>query len=337
MAEIKKKSEVPTVDQPWNIFRLRPPEGEMMSVMKGNKDGPLDQIIHSVLGWHFKGEEPGFASKNEWDRWELVEDSETGYTPPTKNMPDQEFGIIVVGLFRALYIPHLKYTKWELKEGEKETNTDMVRKDRSTKPFYYFQYPIGIPVLEVESVGNFKTTIRMNVVVRLVNPYKAMHLAGGWEGLLDAAVHGAVREHIGPLTVDQIKKEEESGGLTKRILKLNSRKDGFKKRFGVELLEVRFVGFDTVSPDARVQKALEEEEINRLMANAAKEKAREIMTIAKAEADAAALAVSAYGSGEAAAAVRQAELLKEALVGANASVISLGGGTPLAVNIPMKK
>ncbi|MEX2014142.1 MAG: SPFH domain-containing protein [Parcubacteria group bacterium] len=300
-------------DNPANPLRIKPPEGEMIAIKRGSKDGPLDRIVASVSGWHFKHEEPGFIPADEWEKWELLPDVVEGnrvYTPPTKSMPETEFGIIVVGFLRALHIPHMRYVKWELKpEG---TDSGLVRKDRKDSPFFFFQYTMGIPVLEVESVGNFKTTIRMNVVVRLVNPYKAQFLAGGWEGLLDAAVHGAVRDYIAELSVKRIREERESGGLADRVKDLNENTDGFKSKFGVQIIDVRFVGFDIVGSE-RVQNALEAEEVNRLMAGAASERAKEIMTLGKAQADAAALSVTAYGGGMAAAAVRAAELVAEAL------------------------
>lgn len=297
-----------------NPFRIKPPEGEMMAIKRGSKDGPLDRIVASVSGWHFRYQEPGFTPSDEWEKWELLSDIDpTGvrstYIPPEKSMPEEEFGIIMVGFLRALHIPHIRYAKWELKPGG--TETGLVRKDRADSPFFFFQYTMGIPVLEVESVGNFKTTIRMNVVVRLVNPYKAQFLAGGWESLLDAAVHGAVRDYIAPRKIEAIRKEKESGKLAKRVKMLNNKSDGFKAKFGVEIMDVRFVGFDIVG-SVRVQNALEEEEVSRLMAVAAANKAKEIEAIGTARANAATLATSAYGGGTAAAIVRSAELIGEA-------------------------
>ena len=198
---------------------------------------------------------------------------------------------------------------------------------------------MSVPVVDVESVGNVKTTININVVVRLVNPYKALFLAGGWEGLFDAAINGVVREYLGPLRIKTIRKEKEDGNLVKRIKKLNddsATELGFKSNFGIEIIDVRFVGFD-VRGDPKVQEALQAEEVNRLMADAAVQKSREIVTLANANAEAAKITVEAYKSGGAAAAVRQMELLKEALLGTSVKVVSLGGNIPIAVTAPTEK
>ena len=198
---------------------------------------------------------------------------------------------------------------------------------------------MSVPVVDVESVGNVKTTININVVVRLVNPYKALFLAGGWEGLFDAAINGVVREYLGPLRIKTIRKEKEDGNLVKRIKKLNddsATELGFKSNFGIEIIDVRFVGFD-VRGDPEVQEALQAEEVNRLMADAAVQKSREIVTLANANAEAAKITVEAYKSGGAAAAVRQMELLKEALLGTSVKVVSLGGNIPIAVTAPTEK
>lgn len=327
-------------DKAANPLRIKPPEGQMMAIMRGNKDGPLDKFVASVSGWHFKCQEDGFVSKNEWDKWKLVEDFDTNgnriYTS-NPNMPEAEFGIIFVGFLKAFHIPHIRYVKWELKPGE--TRPSLVSKDRKDSPFFFFQYTMSVPAVEVESIDNFEITITMNVVVRLVNPYRAQFLAGGWEGLLDAAVQGAVREHLSSRNVDEIRAEKESGGLTSRILELNddiTNVDGFKNKFGVDIRDVRFVGFE-IKGDPEIEAALKAKGKNKLMADAAVEKAREIGIIAQANANAADLTVKAYGSGEAAAAVRQMELLKEALLGTQAGVVSLGGNIPIAVTPPAKK
>lgn len=308
-------------DKPANPLRVKPPEGEMMAVMRAN--GPLDRIVASVTGWHFRNEEPGFVPTNEWEGWDLLPDIDPAgvrpqFTPPQKSMPEAEFGIIVVGFLRSLYTPHMRYTKWELQAGK--TEPGLVIKDRKDSPFFFFQYNMAIPVLEVESRGNFKTTIKMNVVIRMTNPYKAQFLAGGWESLLDAAVHGAVRDHISDLTVDEIRQEQESGGLIQQIKLLNNDRlgpaseEGFRSKFGIEIIDVRFVGFEIVGSE-KVQDALEAREVNRLLARAARQKAREIETISMAEGQAAARVVAGYGGNTfAAAGVAIAKAITEALL-----------------------
>jgi len=334
-------------DVAFNPFRVKPPEGQMMAVVRANKNGELDDIIASVSGWHFRHQEKNFNASlvDEWEKWEFLPDfdPETGlrpHTPPTNvemGMWEAEFGVIAVGFLKAIHIPHLRYMKWEL-----DPTTDkvgVVSKDRKS-PYFFFQQTMMIPVLEVESKGNFKTTIRMNIVFRLVNPYKALFLSGGWEGLVDAAIHSAVRDMISDKTVEEIRNLKEKGKLANRIKKLNDKKDGFKDKFGVEIHDVRFVGFDFVG-SRKVEEALEAEEVNRLLAVAAKHKATEIETIGTANANAAAMAAQAYGSGEAAAAVKAAELMKEAVENnQNATVLTIGsagGSPPIAIPLPERK
>ena len=112
--------------------------------------------------------------------------------------------------------------------------------------------------------------------------------------------------------------------------------EGFRKKFGVQVIDVRFVGFE-IKGSQKVQDALEAQEVNRLMADAAVQKSREIVTLANANAEAAKITVEAYKSGGAAAAVRQMELLKEALLGTSVKVVSLGGNIPIAVTAPTEK
>ena len=334
--ETKTQGQIMLPDKAGNPFRLKPPEGQMMAVMRGNKDGALDKFVASGSGRHLKCQEKRQVFGNEWEKWELVPDISTSYRP-NQNLPEKEFGIIFVGFGKALHIPHIRYTKWELKPSE--TSPSLVSKERKDSPFFFFQYTMSVPVVDVESVGNVKTTININVVVRLVNPYKALFLAGGWEGLFDAAINGVVREYLGPLRIKTIRKEKEDGNLVKRIKKLNddsATELGFKSNFGIEIIDVRFVGFD-VRGDPKVQEALQAEEVNRLMADAAVQKSREIVTLANANAEAAKITVEAYKSGGAAAAVRQMELLKEALLGTSVKVVSLGGNIPIAVTAPTEK
>lgn len=376
MAEEKKKVEEDKkiVDKPTNPFRVKPPEGEMMAVTKSTPDGELDFFVASIQGWHFAYQEVSedprdwdrkYPNREEWDKWELKPDVQNGRevyplsTTPKRGMLDAEFGLAYVGFFRALRRPHMRYVKWELPKNSDSTEPTLVRKDRHDSPYFYFQYNMGVPVLKVESKGNFQSTIRINLIVRMINPYKALFLAGGWESLVDAAVHGAVRDHLSNLTIDQIRAEKEGGkkeegvktSLIGEILALNfdaerylqstgdtragtSRKvGGLTSQFGIEILEARFMSFDVVSASSKVTEALEAQEVNRLRAMAAEERAKEIRTLAEAEANAASLLVSAYGSGEAAAIVRAAELQKESLVSTNASFVSFGGAsTPIAVS-----
>lgn len=335
-AKTDTQGQIVLPDKATNPLRLKPPEGQMMAVVKGNKDGELNKFVASISGWHFKCQEKGLAFADEWEKWELVPDVGSSYKP-NPNMPEAKFGIIFVGFLRALHIPHLRYTKWELAAGSDKPS--LVQKDRGDSPFFYFQYSMGIPVVEVESKGSLTTTIIMNVVARLVNPYRALFLAGGWESLMDAAINGAVRDHLSDLEIDEIKAEKESGGLATRIMTLNddvSGVEGFKTKFGVQLIDIRFVGFK-IEGDKKILDAIQAKEVSRLNYQATGWKRKEIVALAKAQAEAAKLAKDAYESGEAAAAVRQMELLKEALLGTGANVVAFGGNFPIAITPPAKK
>jgi hypothetical protein len=344
----------------FNPFRVKPPEGQMMAVMKSTKDGELDRIVSSVLGWHFLYQEelqhlgikeddpehPRLAHIPEWEKWELLPDVDENdvrhYTPPTMGMPEKEFGIITVGFGKALLVPRVRYAKWEMLEGKVESG--LVSKDRNDSPYFFFQYSMGIPVVKVETMGNFEATVRLNVVVRMVNPYKALFLAGGWESLLDGAVNGAVRDYLSRLTIEKVRAEKENGELAKRIMELNGtpnadpqeKKDGFRESFGIEIIEVRFLGFE-IEGSKEVKEALEAKEVKKLQAVASRFDAKKINTIGTANAAVAKQMAEAYGSGEAAAQVQAAQLHMEGMIKTNATTIVIGGGNmPVSIPLPNK-
>jgi len=352
-----------------NPFRIRPPEGQMMSIMKGNRDGELDTIVASLrgLGYHFRYQEREFKPED-WeivDRWDLLPDKGTSYTQPTgvdRGLLDHQFGVFLVGLGKALFIPEIHYSKWEqLREdkaeiGKKKGDWYVVSKDRVDSPYYYFQYNLAVPVDEVELKGNLKVALIINLPVRIINPYKAIHLVGGWESLLTGAVNGRVRQDLGNRDYDYVREQkEDTGELVRAILSLNTDpKDedgnperdendepmlGFRSKFGVEVYDVRIMDFKIIGSEEAV-KAAEAKAIAKLYADAAVEKAREIQTIGAATANAAAMANRAYGGGGAAAAVRAAELMKEAVEkNTTATVLSINtpGGVPVVVTPPEKK
>ena len=321
-------------DAATNPFRIKPPEGQMLAIVKGNKDGELYRIIESITGWHFRYQEfdpnPDYFPGPEVDKWELLPDFKAKrriYTPPQKGMLEAEFGIINAGFGKALFIPHTHYTKWELKPGS--TKPELVEKERTEGPFFFFQYNLAIPIVEVETAGNLKVTVYMNLVVRLRNPYKAQFLAGGWENLLNARVQGVVTGYLRPLHIRDVGQEAVSAEVDKRIMKLNGARNGFLKKFGVEVHDVSFVGFK-IEGDKRIQDALTEVEVTALDLEAADNEAKRIERLGQANATVAGLLVTQYGR-EGAAQVRAAELQKEALTGTQASVVSIGAPMPIAV------
>ncbi len=344
-----------------NPLRVEPPEGDMIVLKKGNKDGPLEDILLSVDGWHFWYQDKDFNPSRiteEWQRWDIVPDERVDshgvrrrFYSPNKNLPEKMFALTWGGFGKALYIPHLRYTKWELPTGE-GTTPQLVRKDKEDSPVIHWQYNMNIPVVEVESIGNIKTTVYMNVVVRIVNPYKALFLAGGWESLTDAAVHAAVRDRLSNMPVEKIRAETEGGTLVKRIIglsedKVSTRKGvvtvipGLRSKFGIEIRDVRFVGFN-VKTTPELEKAMMAIEVNRYNAEAAVEKAKEITTLAAAEAKAQeSLAIgytflAAALGPEGAAEVVKMDLLRKGMGDTNLSVFSLGGSMPIAVTPSVK-
>ncbi len=339
-----------------NPFRIEPPEGEMMAVKKGSPDGPLERFYASVAGWHFRYQDPrehGYTEDpDEWmgdpvAKWDLLPDiladGTRVYTPPvpeTAGMLENEFGIIWTGFGRALYKPHIRYAKWETKRGD--VTASLVEKNREGSPFFFFHYNMAIPVVQLEvEKGTLQLTLNINTVVRIVNPYKALFLAGGWESLFNSAVNGLVRDFLSHKSYEDIVAIEESGGesLAKAIMKLNTRRrrrdEGeFQSKFGIEVIDVRFESFQISNKNPKVQESFDNLVIADNRAKASKKDANTIKTIGAAEAEAAAKLVNAYGGGANAARVREAQLLKEGLIGTSASVVSIGNPMPVAVTPP---
>ncbi len=333
--EDKEDSTFQLPDLPKNPIRIKPPEGQMMAVMKGNPEGPLDKIVASVSGWHFKYEEEGFVSKNEWDKWELVPDFVNDVRVfPIRNMsmPEAEFGIITVGFLRGLHIPKIRYVKWELAEDGKKY--EMKEKTRKKSPFFYFQYNMGVPALKVDIKGNFTVDAKVNLIVRVVNPYKALFLAGGWESVVETVTQATIRDQISSLDNEQVREIKENGDLAKAILALNIGDHSIIDKFGIEIIDVRFVEFNPVG-SLKVQEALEAEAVNTLHAKAAKQKAKEIKTLGDAINKVARETAAVYGSGEAAATVRVAELQRDALIGTSAHYVSIGSNQGIPVSVPI--
>ena len=344
----EKKDEVQLKDSWFNPLRVGPPELQMFSVMFASPEGPLDRIIMSAPGFHFRLEEPENRNRvwgTEWDKWDVLPDvytreDGTRYERPVeekgilREILEDEFGIIWVGLGRRLHLPSVRYTKWEKLPG-KTTEWGLVSKDRENSPFFYFQYTMGLPLQEIETKGNFKVNVRVNVVVRLINPYKAVHLAGGWEANLDAGVQAVMREFLGPMTVEELRESTTSADLAERITTLNPR---LEKHFGVTIINIELMSFD-VKGNPEVEAALNRTEVERLHAEAARHTAERIRILSTADADAARRMVEAYQSGEAAAMVRSAELTADAIKTTNASVVALGTGTnmPVAITPPDKE
>lgn len=291
-------------DNPLNPFRTKPPEGQIMILKKLVSDGEFHSIIASVKDWHFANEEKGYVQKHPWDGWELRSDfDESGnrsFTPRTKNMPEAKLGIVTVGPAKALHMPHLRYTKWLI--GTDGKGARLEYQDTKNSPYFFFHHTMSIPAQDIESRGTIKTTIVMNLVVQLMNPYLAQFVDGGWESLLDAAVHATVRDHLSDLTVTDILAERENGGLIKAIMALNEDSGRFLKKFGIKIFDVRFVGFEVKSGE-KVTNALEAKEVARLLAEAAVEDAKRIKTLGTAEGEAAAEVVAGYGGNAVAAAL----------------------------------
>jgi hypothetical protein len=323
-------------DHAYNPVRINPPEGQMMAVMKGNPEGDLLEIVSSNADWHFRYQEttpdPTLFTGNRVEMWELLPDFDPAgnriFTPPTKSMPEAEFGIRLVGFGKALHRPHVHYAKWELKPGQ--TVPELVEKDR-TGPFFFFQHQLAIPIVEVETAGNIKVTIHMNLMVRLRNPYRAIFLAGGWESLLSAAVHDQVTGYLRPLRVKNIGQDRVSAELKQRIFRLNSIADGFLAKFGVEVHDTRFVGFDAKGSE-KVQEALTRVEVSKLNAEAAVNEAEEIETIGNAKARVDAKRVRQLGKAGAAQ-VLASENLRDGLIkNTKAEVVAINTPAPIAIS-----
>jgi hypothetical protein len=328
-------------DIPKNPLRALPPEGQMMAVMKSN--GPLDRIIASVDGYHFKYEEfgsdpnnlTGWTGAEEWEKWELIEDTpgfKRASRPLHQELLEDEFGVTIVGFSRTLFIPHVRYTKREMNVEDKNPKLERVAKDRNDSPYFFFQYNLSVPVLEVEAAGTFQLTVEINVVVRMVNPYKAQFLAGGWESLTATAIWGAVREYVSDKEAAVIQKEKEDDGLTHRVEQLNDGDKGLIKNFGIKIVDVRYPVFDISTKSEAVKRALEAEKVNKLNYDASEFEAKRIERLGTAEANVAGMLATHYGS-EGAASVRSTEILSGAIREAKPQFISIGGSgnVPIAL------
>ncbi|MBX4188988.1 hypothetical protein KW785_00120 [Candidatus Parcubacteria bacterium] len=365
-------SEQKVPEQKDGITISKPPEAQMLAVVIGkNGIGGLDQIVASIKGYHFLYQEyatdphdPATDVLDEWQKWELYPDKDPVtkevYYDPRKKKPDvleKELGLILFGPGRSLHIPKIKYSKWEKKPGG--TEFEVTSKDRLDSPYFFFQYTMAIPAVKVEIEGNATVDIIVNIVIRLINPYKAIFLAGGFESLVDAAVEGAIREHVSQEGFEKLKKELEQSkeGLNHRIMELTNLAPatptpqaltqgnapgqadvddgGFRHKFGIEIIHVNFVRFDLSEGNAEFKKALSQKAINKLNAEAADDKKRETITLAQGKAEGARIMTEAYGSGEAAAQVQQSENYGEAIRDTQATTVVIGGtGTPIGITTP---
>lgn len=240
------------IDRGWSPFRLKPPEGEFFAVVRGGPDGPFDKFVESVRDFELDQNKfvplpPGAPTK-----------SETYFSA---------LGVVWVGFFRRLYKRELRYDKFERLPDS--TEWGLVHKERAG-PNIYFQYNMATMVKAAETVGNFPVDALVVFTLRIIEPVKALFFAGGWETQVNAAVQGVIREYIGTQSIDKLREEirEETGGLVKKIKTLE-----LMEKYGIEIIDARFVEFDLIAGDAEMTRATRAVEMARLNAEAARETA----------------------------------------------------------------
>lgn len=238
------------IDRGWSPFRLKPPEGEFFAVVRGGPGGPFDKFVESVKGFDLDSKNKFVTAK--------------GSKPETYLSAR---GVVWVGFFRRLYERELRYDKFERLPDS--TEWGLVHKER-TGPNIYFQYNMATMVKAAETVGNFPVDALVVFTLQIIEPVKALFFAGGWETQVNAAVQGVIREYIGTQSIDDLREEARAGtgGLVARIKDLE-----LMPKYGIKIIDARFVQFDLVAGDAEMTRATRAVEIAKQNAQAARETA----------------------------------------------------------------
>lgn len=260
------------VDSWWSPFRILPPPGEMYILVSGDPEGPYDSLLESVHGWDYDEATQTFT-ENPDDRNER-----TGYLG--------KLGVARVGFNKYLLWRKVRYDKWE-KKPDPSTEYGLVSKTRGDKkkpgdtPSIFFRYNMATEIKAAETVGNFPVDGLIVFTAQLTNPVKAFFFAGGWEVQTVAAVQGAFREYVGKKSIEELRKEQkepqqDGDSLIQRMKGLGRRDDpdGLYAKFGVEIVDARFVNFDLVKGDQAMTEAVRAVEVAKRQAEAKLETAK---------------------------------------------------------------
>lgn len=284
------------IDSWWSPWRILPPPGEMYIVVRGDRTGPFDSILESVLDYHYDPDTHEFSYLS------------------TPRVDDSELGVFWVGFFRYLKHPEVKYDKWEKKPDSAKWG--VVPKDRKG-PSVFFQYNMAADIEAAETVGNFPVDAVIVFTAQIINPVKAFFFAGGWEVQTTAAVAGLFRKHVAGLNIDQLREEQKVVGTTQLVEKIKSLNDGnsgLYELFGVKIIDARFVQFDLVSGDRDEEMivATRATEIARLQAQADQHRGEGERNKRVARAVGVKAEVEAWGSNAVGGTIAMAEAIKEA-------------------------
>lgn len=300
----------------WSPFRTLPPPGEMYIVVRGDPKGPFADVLESVSLYNYKNGEfealPDGEKKGEGE----------GYL--------YNLGVARVGFFRYLLYREVKYDKWEMLEKDKKPTGEwgLVPKTRPG-PSIFFRYNMAVGIKAAETAGNLTVDAILVFTAQVVNPQKAFFFAGGWEGQTTAAVAGAFRQYAASRNVDELRLEQkgsEASPLVETLKALGDRTkpESLYNKFGVEIVDARFVSFDLVEgEEARATKAVA---IAKLDAEAAKERGIGEKNASKERAEGIRAELAAWASQPNGAAIAMAEAIKVA----KPNVI--GGGIVTAVS-----
>lgn len=237
----------------WSSVRKLPPEGEMYIIVRGNPDGPFDQILESVPDFELD-------PHNRFIPTSKITSTAGASTSSKKEIPDylSRLGLSYVGFNKFLLHKQTHYNKWE-KEAN-STKWGLVPKDRPG-PSIYFQWNMATRIEAAETVGNFPVNAIIVFTVRIVDPVKAYFFAGGWETQTTAAVQGVVRTYIGTKNIDELRAEKDIGGSEDMICAIKAID---LKDYGVLFIDARFVEYDLVAGDKAMSDAVKAREIAEL-------------------------------------------------------------------------
>ncbi|MDP2642134.1 MAG: hypothetical protein Q8P21_02500, partial [bacterium] len=302
------------VDSWWSPFRTLPPPGEMYILVRGDPDGPFDSVLESVVD-------------HVYDEGTHLFRLDT--TPPQETYL-RSLGATWVGLWRYFLWREVRYDKWE-KKPDPSTDWGLVPKVRGVRgkkgdgPSIFFRYNMATEIKAAETVGNFPVDGVVVFTAQVMNPVKAFFFAGGWEVQTTAAVQGKFRKYVSDKTIDQLREEHKSGGLTlvDEIKALGGRSavagvpddpTGLFDLFGIEVVDARFVLFDLITGtrDEEMIRATRAEQIAILNAKAAAERGKGERQERENRAAGVRAEVEAWGSNPVGGTVAMAEAIKEA-------------------------
>lgn len=267
------------IDSWWSPVRTLPLPGEMYVIVRGDPSGPFHNVIASVLDFRYDKNLRLFVHDQ---------------NPPPETYL-RKLGIAWVGFQRYRLWREVRYDKWEMvidSAGKPTGKWGLVPKLRGIKgeighsPSIFFRYNMATKVEGAETVGNFPVDAIIVFTVQIMNPAKALFLAGGWESQITASVQGKFRKYVSDKRIEELRTEQKAGTETlvaTEIKALGGRRpysrpldgddpSGLYALFGIEVIDARFVLFDLLTGDEDIRNAIRALEIATLNAAAAAKK-----------------------------------------------------------------